>query len=461
MPEIEKQSGDKLAFDFNVVPVASDLSSDDTVLLALSREQRVEERCQRLKAAGLTARYLVPNAVALFHAFRIFGPAVSGDVVLLSIGKSASDVAVLRDGELLYARSVGTGGDVLTEALVQQFNVSAGKAEKLKREMGDLRPREQRQGLTPQQEKVSYALESAAGRLFQLVQSTLSFAKSQIQLNEVKPAKVFVCGGSARIPGIADYLTASLNVPVALFDPLAEHGIEVQGEASTPEMTVALGLAVMAAEPEAYSVEVQGAGARRLRELKEKHLFTALAVLFLVGYLAFSWVRTGKEFVKAERDFQQLSLEQKRRASNETRLKDLALERDLLAERLDQLEKRRSAGETLVRTHALLIRHLPPELWIENVELDQKEQDRSDRRIAAATPLLRVKGRGRSVGDRPVDRAYADFVTALRQDPLIQGGEFVDTPPTGRDDFRFTLEFSLLQRPELKRPASEATEGEG
>ena len=78
----------------------------------------------------------------------------------------------------------------------------------------------------------------------QMVQSTVQFARTQVQLNQLQPTKVFVTGGSANMPGLAEYLEGSLHVPVAVFDPLGDAGVEVVGEASTPDLTVALGLAV-------------------------------------------------------------------------------------------------------------------------------------------------------------------------------------------------------------------------
>jgi len=198
LDEIRRQSGDELAADFNVMQVAADLTSDDIVLLALTREARLAERGGALASAKLKVRHYAPNAIALYHAFRIYGPATAGDALVVSFGKTASDFAVMRDGDLLYARSVNTGGDVLTDALAEQFNVSKAKAESLKRELGDLRPRDRRSGLSAQQEKVSYALEGAAGRLFSLVQSTLQLAKGQMQLNQLNVAKVWITGGRDR-----------------------------------------------------------------------------------------------------------------------------------------------------------------------------------------------------------------------------------------------------------------------
>ena len=78
LAELKKQSGDELASDFNLMPVSADLTSDDIVVLALTREQNIVERSAVLASAGLSAKSFTPNALGLFHAFRIFGPATTG-----------------------------------------------------------------------------------------------------------------------------------------------------------------------------------------------------------------------------------------------------------------------------------------------------------------------------------------------------------------------------------------------
>src|SRR5262249_31081223 len=62
LEEIRRQSGDDLAADYNVMQVAADLTSDDIVMLALTREARLAERGAALAGARLKARHYAPNA---------------------------------------------------------------------------------------------------------------------------------------------------------------------------------------------------------------------------------------------------------------------------------------------------------------------------------------------------------------------------------------------------------------
>jgi type IV pilus assembly protein PilM len=451
LDEIRRQSGDDLAADYNVMQVAADLTSDDIVMLALTREARLAERGAALAGAKLKARHYAPNAIALYHAFRVFGPATTGDALLVSFGRGSTDFAVTRDGDLLYARSVNTGGDVLTDALAEQFNVGKPKAESLKRELGDLRPRDRRSGLSAQQEKVSYALEGAAGRLFSLVQSTLQLAKGQMQLNQLNVAKVWITGGTAQMKGLDDYLASSLGVPVEKFDPIGDAGVAVEGPAQGMDLTVALGLAILAADADCFSVEVVPAAERKRREFARKHAFTFAALVLVLAYLGVAYWRMSGDYAHAESVSRQLAAQKKKRDANEQKLAELKAARSDLALRVDQLEKRKAAGDGVLRALELLVNRLPDDLWIKEIELRYPDASGADKEKLAKTPRIFVDGAGKSLGTHAVDESYTKFlgdVQALKPDVEDRPFDLVNTQNSGRDRlFEFQLTLSYLTTP--------------
>jgi type IV pilus assembly protein PilM len=453
LDEIRRQSGDALAADFNVMPSRADLTSDDIVLMALSREQRIEERLAALQQAGVATRHFTPNAVALFHSFRAFGPATSGDVLVVAIGKTSSDMALMRDGDLLYARSVGTGGDVLTDALASEFGVSKAKAESLKRELGDLRPRDKRSGLSQQSEKVSYALENAAGRLFSMVQSTVQLAKGQMQLNQLELSKVWITGGTAAMQGLDEYLAGSLGVPVQRFDPLGDAGVAVDGAGSL-DLAVAAGLAVMAADPQAWSVELLTGGERRAREWKQKHLFTAAALLVVAVYLGIYAWQCQSRFEVADKAAVRLGGEQRKRTGNKDALERLRVERGELAAKVDQLEKRKAAGDSLVRALGLLSTTLPEDLWVTGLELELLEAKGTARDKVAKKPLIVVDGAGKSRGTRAADESFSAFVETVRgfgEKEDWKPVEFVEAPSQRDGQVAYRINMSWLGEPAMAK----------
>ena len=137
---------------------------------------------------------------------------------------------------------------------------------------------------------------------------------------------------------------------------------------------------------------------RRRRELLERHAFTAVAAALVVAFLAVSFFLLQSRHEAARADSSTLIREQNDRRQNERRLTELRERRAALAVEVDELEKRRAAGESLVHTLALLGRHLPEDLWIREVELDFEEAVGRVQERRARIPLVRVEGAGKSRG---------------------------------------------------------------
>ncbi len=88
-------------------------------------------------------------------------------------------------------------------------------------------------------------LTRGAEALFAQLSSSLLWFRSQLKLDEVKPAKVLLAGGGAALVGLDSYLQRRFGVPVELFDPFA--GIacgKVHAPAHPHAWTAAVGLAL-------------------------------------------------------------------------------------------------------------------------------------------------------------------------------------------------------------------------
>ncbi|MEW6743694.1 MAG: pilus assembly protein PilM [Planctomycetota bacterium] len=420
--EIRQQSGEDLAADFNLLAVGSEYSGDDTVLLALAKEGLVARLKESLEAAGLRARFFTPSSVALYNAFAKAGPETSGITMLASIGAQNSDIAILRDSELIFARNISTGGAVFNEALVSQFNVSQAKAERLKLEMGNASPREARRGMSPQEEKVARALEAGAGQIFSMIRSTVMFCKTQLKLQELALEHVYVCGGTAKLTGLVDSLAANLGVPVEPFNgfanllaPALEEEAEAHGLAATP----ALGLAMTGVYSDLYSLEILPPAERKRREFQRTHLYSLLAILAVLAYLAFDAVSSRSEHLSLRSDVKRLGSEVTKITSDQRRCDALVKERDLLADTISKLEAYREATLGLPAVLRAAQKCLPPELWIHKIEIE--EAPPPDAPQGGKRPAIVIEGKGRELERGSLKDVFLRFDAALRSEPGIAG----------------------------------------
>ncbi len=162
----------------------------------------------------------------------------SPTTLIINLGSTTTDYAVVSDGFILMTRSIATGGNALTRAIAQTFNFELVQAEEYKKVYGLLE-------------------DQLEGKLFQALKPIFDVivleAKRVIQAHEAQnPDKavkrVILTGGGAQLPGVVLYFANSLGLEVQEADPWAavtkEDNIKSKLNASAALYSVAAGLAL-------------------------------------------------------------------------------------------------------------------------------------------------------------------------------------------------------------------------
>jgi type IV pilus assembly protein PilM len=178
-----------------------------TVLLVAAKRELVEGRLALLAEAGLDARIIDVDAFALHNAFELNHPDDLGGIVgLVNVGHETTNINILDDGVPVLTRDMPLGTRRLREDLQRERGVSADEAEQM------LRGGQRNEMLDPfvaqRGDELATGIERAAAFL-----QTSSRSGGQI-------ARLFLVGGGARIPGLAQVLSDRLRVPVELANPL-------------------------------------------------------------------------------------------------------------------------------------------------------------------------------------------------------------------------------------------------
>ncbi len=449
--EMASQSGEELSADFNLVPVASELSNDDTVLLALAKPGVLASHRAVLSAAGLGIRAFTPNAVALFNLYRKLEDA-SGTVLVLNIGAKNSDIALAKDGDLVFARNLSGGGDLFDEALVASFNVGREKARKLKEELADLSPPEEnKKPLSSQEEKVSRSLAGASGQLLSMVQASVMFARTQTGLEDLKLDKVLLCGGTATLKGLDRSLAANLDCAVERFDPFARvdtTAVDDQlDDATRLTSAVALGLAITAACADSYSIEIVPASVKKARAFREKTVFAILAAVVIVGWLAWDAVTARTAFERASADVRQFSAESDKRGRLERTFKEEIERGATLSQKLVLLEEKVVAGTGLQRAQFLMQKHLPADLFVTSMELSRSKDVELGLAGDVQKPVVIVKGEGRESAER-IEEAFNKFAEELGADPLLgRRPKTATSPASAKKAFEWSVTLNFSRTP--------------
>lgn len=262
---------DQVVVDFYTPPERAE--GERAMVFALRKEE-VAQTLSRLEEIGLDPESLVPEPMALFWAVqqgRKEGP--EGSCALLDLGEEKTTIIAWQQGRLTLARSIPIAGAALSKALGRAFKAP------LPEEKNWAEP-----SIMPEEE-----LRAALAPLAREIERTLAAYEPGNPAVE----KIFLTGGGAAIPGVAQALGALLRRPVGLLD-LGETSPSLLKEvprALHPLLTVALGAAFWAMTPERMNFrQEEFASSKKARQAKTRVTLLASygAALVLLGITGFA-----------------------------------------------------------------------------------------------------------------------------------------------------------------------------
>jgi type IV pilus assembly protein PilM len=210
------------------------------VLLAAVSQEHVERHLEPLRLLGVEADILDATPLALSNAILGAATVEREAHVLLDIGHAASHLMVYQRGEPYFSRRLDFGGRDLTLAIAQGTRVSLEEAEEWKLAAGSDAPGFRVNWEAPEMRAV---LECLRGELVEELRRSFAFYRTLGRLPD--PIKLWISGGSARLPGLSARLSELLGVPVLLFNPLEglDPAVTAERPAGGPQFAQAYGLA--------------------------------------------------------------------------------------------------------------------------------------------------------------------------------------------------------------------------
>jgi type IV pilus assembly protein PilM len=209
------------------------------ILIAAVSQERLARALAPLRLLDMDADIVDAAPLALSNAIAQ-GADLDRDVLmLLDIGHEASHLALHQRGQPYFSRRLEFGGQDLTRAIARGIAIPVEEAEEWKLAAGSDMPgfRVDWNG-----REMQAMLECLRHDLVDELMRSLAFYRTIGELPE--NPKLWVSGGSARLPGLTARLGELLGFPVELFNPFdAMHGPRA-GEWPTvgPQFTQAFGL---------------------------------------------------------------------------------------------------------------------------------------------------------------------------------------------------------------------------
>lgn len=191
------------------------------VFAAIAPKRNIQSHLDWLKSIGLDPDWLTFEGMGIINLYlssiaekkdeKPLGP-----VLLLDIGHLKTNVSIVNHNRLEFFRSIAWGGMQITQNIALGLSIPIEEAEQ--RKIRDLRLDELTGGPSEEAEE----LLASAGQAFSPFLADISHslvAYRSIYKEEV--SSIILTGGTAKLPGIDEFLTNSLQIPVSFFKPFS------------------------------------------------------------------------------------------------------------------------------------------------------------------------------------------------------------------------------------------------
>jgi len=282
-----------VTYDYRILDVPTGLRGDLVLMAGLCKNDYLFGVNSALKSAGLTANGITPACFGLVNTYlRTQKIPEKETVVLVEVGHELLEVAILEENRLYFARSAPGGGKRFTVALDKLLKIGMTKAAEFKHQRARLYP-EGAQLPSKQELQFQGALREGAENIAGAIRSSVMFCRTQARLPKLDYNRVILSGGGARLNGLREYLEKKIGRPVQVLD-LAS-GLDLRKvdaasarcfEGEVPDMAVALGLAIVDADPGSFHFSLLPEKLVKQRHFWRKTVFgMAAAIVLLLGLI--------------------------------------------------------------------------------------------------------------------------------------------------------------------------------
>jgi type IV pilus assembly protein PilM len=247
---ITTEAAQHIPFDIADVNVDFDiLNPDDTgpqmdVLLVAVKKDKILNYTNVLSLAGKSPAVVDIDAFALQNCYEYnYQPHHDTTVALLNLGASVMNINIVKGATPLFTRDVSVGGNQYTDSLQKELDLSFDDAESLKlgRKVG-----------TVSEDAKLPILQQVTEIIVLEIQKTFDFFRATASGEHIE--RIYLAGGSSRVPGLVEALRQEFSLPVEVLNPFQriippadslEHDILEQNPG---QLAVAVGLALRSFE---------------------------------------------------------------------------------------------------------------------------------------------------------------------------------------------------------------------
>ncbi len=218
------------------------------VMIAACKRERIDSLKQAIQLSGKQPVIIDVDTFALQNCYEInYQPDASQVVTLLNIGAATMNVNLVKGTRSLFTRDITIGGSQFTDILQKNLGLSFHQAEAVKRGVAEATEDLDSKAIEP-------LMNSVTEMVAMEIQKTFDFYRATTDNENLVVQKILISGGGSKLNGLAEELSARLELPVEVLDPFRQIKVDTKKfdpdylSEIMPEMAVAVGLAVRGVE---------------------------------------------------------------------------------------------------------------------------------------------------------------------------------------------------------------------
>lgn len=212
---IQTEAAQHIPFDISDVNIDYQILTEDTgepqmdVLLVAVKKDKILNYTNVLNLAGRAPAVVDIDAFALQNCYEYnYEPSPTSTVALLNLGASVMNINIVKGSTPLFTRDVSVGGNQYTDSLQKELDLSFDDAESLK--LG------RRVGTVSEDAKLPI-LQQVTEIIVLEIQKTFDFFRATAAGEHIE--RIFLAGGSSKVPGLIEGLRQEFSIPVELLNP--------------------------------------------------------------------------------------------------------------------------------------------------------------------------------------------------------------------------------------------------
>jgi type IV pilus assembly protein PilM len=224
--------------------VTANNGDSTNILIAACKRERIDNIRQAVQLAGKEPYVIDVDTFALQNCYELnYQPDDSQVVALLNIGASTMNVNIVKGTRSLFSRDITVGGSQFTDIIQRSLGVSFQQAEAMKRGVSNAVEGVEETAIEPLIKDVTEVVAME-------IQKTFDFYRATSEDNRTVVQKILISGGGSKLAGLAQDLSARLELPVEILDPFRNIKVDSKKfdpdylSEIMPEMAVAVGLAM-------------------------------------------------------------------------------------------------------------------------------------------------------------------------------------------------------------------------